>query len=218
MSNFYVPERFKPALERIAALDDPDIESIQQALASAAPALNIQSIIEHVKGSLSKAIPDIESIIQTLSSMNNARASTDIPVEQFVRDIIPPRMVAREEKAFDRAAFERKLISLLSVESLILSAKASDVQHEYERLFISARIMTDVRTVFSQAGTEAVGTMIVHNLTIRYSQEGEFKELFIAMDDADIAKLRKVLDRADTKTAILEGLIKKTDIPYFESK
>ena len=218
MPNFYIPERFNPALARIASLRDEDIEQIRQALASAAPALKIQSVVAHVKASLPKQILGIEDIIQTLGSMNNARIGAEVPIEQFVRDIAPRRMVARKEKAFDQAAFEQKLISLLSVESLTLSAKASDVQHEYERLFISARIMTDARTVFNEAGTEAVGTMIVHNLNITYSQAEELKELFIALDDADIAKLRKVLDRADTKTTTLERLIERTDIPYFESK
>ena len=218
MPNFHVPERFKPALEQIVILRDEDIEKIRQALASAAPALKTQSIITHVTASLRKEIPKIEDIIRTLISMNHTRVGSDIPIEQFVRDIMPPRIVAPKEKAFDQAAFERKLISLLSVESLTLSTKASVVQHEYERLFISARIITDVRTVFNQAGTEAVGAMVVHNLNVKYSQAGEFKEFFIAMDDADIGKLRQLLDRAETKTATLEGLIKKTDTPYFESQ
>lgn len=218
MPNFYVPERFQAVLQQIAILPEDDIDRIQQALASAAPALKIQSVTAHVKASLSKEIPRIEEIIETLNNMNTARVGADVPVEQFVRDIPSPRTVSRKEKVFDRAAFERRLISLLSIESLTLSAKASDMQHEYERLFVSARIMSDVRTIFDQAGTEAVGTMIIHNLNIEYSQAGEYKELFIALDDADIAKLRKVLDRADKKTTVLEELIKRTATPYFESK
>jgi hypothetical protein len=78
--------------------------------------------------------------------------------------------------------------------------------------------MSDARTVFNQTGTEALGTMVVHNLNIKYSENGQFKEVFIALDDADIAKLRRVLDRAETKTATLEKLIEKTGVRYFDSK
>jgi hypothetical protein len=38
------------------------------------------------------------------------------------------------------------------------------------------------------------------------------------MDDADLAKLRRVLDRAEAKTTVLEKLIEKTGVRYFDSK
>ena len=60
--------------------------------------------------------------------------------------------------------------------------------------------------------------MIVHNMNVTYAQEGERKEFFVAMDNADIAKLRKVLDRADAKTTVLQELIERSGTQYFESK
>ena len=149
--------------------------------------------------------------------MNNARVGADLSPQEFAHNVAA-HLPSRKDKPTDTLALERKLTALLGVESLVISAKAFDVQHEYDKLFITARIITDTRAVFNQAGTEAVGTMIVHNLNIKYSENGQFKEAFIALDDADIAKLRRVLDRAEAKTAILEKLIEKTGIRYFEGK
>jgi hypothetical protein len=215
--NFYVPERFQPALNRIVELADAEIESIRQALASAEPSLDVGSLTAHVQSSLKKEVPEIEDIIRTLVSLNNARMSADVSVERFVRDI-PRRVTERKGKAFDRTGFERRLVALLNVESLTISARAFDIQHEYERVFVSARIVTDIRTVFDNTGTNPVGAMIVHNLNIKYSKSGTFKEFFIALDDGDVAKIKTILDRAETKSSSLEAALERSGIRYFESK
>ncbi|HTW64475.1 MAG TPA: hypothetical protein VME17_07665 [Bryobacteraceae bacterium] len=217
MPSFYIPEGFRPALVRIAAMSNADVDDLHKALATAAPTLKVETIIGHLQSTLKKDIPDLPEIIHTLSNMNNARVGAEVAVREFAHDI-SAQFAARKDKSPGADTLERKLILLLSVETLVISAKAFDVQHEYEKLFIAARIVTDTRTVFNQAGTEAVGTMIVHNLNIKYSEGGEFKEVFIALDDADIAKLRKVLDRAEAKTSVLEKLIEKTGTPYFDAR
>jgi hypothetical protein len=218
MPSFFIPEGFKPAVARIAAMSDKEIDDLRSALSSAAPSLNIKALAAHAQTALKNDFPDLEDIVQTLASMNNARVGADVSAKDFARDVAE-QFASRKDKLPPGAdTLERKLTSLLEVEPLVVSAKAFDLQHEYEKLFMAARILSDTRTAFNQAGTEAVGTMIVHNLNIKYSENGQFKEVFIAMDDADLAKLRRVLDRAETKTAALEKLIEKTGVRYFDSK
>lgn len=202
---------------RIAALSDAEVAELHQALSSVTPTLKIQSIVERVRAVLTKEIPDLVDIIQTLSSMNNARVGADFSAQEFARDI-SEQIESRRDKLPGADTLESKLASLLGAEPLVISAKAFDVQHEYEKLFIAARILTDERNVFNQEGTEAIGTLIVHNLNIKYSENGQFKELFIALDDSDIAKLRRVLDRAEAKTIVIERLIEKTGVRYFDAK
>jgi hypothetical protein len=195
MPSFYIPEGFKPALASIAAMSEADVAELHKALSSAVPTLNIQAIVAHVRNAIQKESPDLADVIQALSSMNNARVGSDVSARDFARDV-SEQFGSRTAKPPGADTLERKLGSLLEVEALVLSAKAFDIQHEYDKLFIAARILSDSRTVFSQAGSEPVGTMIVHNLNIKYSENGQFKEIFIALDDADLMKLRRVLDRA----------------------
>jgi hypothetical protein len=217
MPNFYVPEGFKPALGRIAAMSEEEVTELHRALSSSTPTLKIQAIVEHVRTVLKRDISDLADIVQTLSSMNNARVAADVSAQEVAHDI-SEQFGLRKAKPPGVDTLERKLVLLLSVEPLVISAKAFDVQHEYEKLFIASRIMTDMRTVFNQTGTEALGSMIVHNLNIKYSEDGQFKEIFIALDDGDVVKLRRALDRAEAKKTILERLIEKTGVRYFETK
>jgi hypothetical protein len=211
--SFYIPENFRPAITRIAAMSEAEAEELRLALSSATPTLNIRALIAHTQTALKKDIPNLSDILRTLANMNNARVGSDVSTRDFAHDI-----AAQFTTLPSAETLEHKLELLLDVEPLTTSAKVFDVQHEYERLFMSARIVTDTRSVFNSAGTEALGTMIVHNLNLKYSENGQFKEIFIAMDDADITKLRRVLDRADIKTATLEKLIDKTGVRYFDSK
>jgi hypothetical protein len=213
---FRVPESFTPALERIAGMPEENFQNLQAALASAKPTLKIQALIGQVQAALKIEIEDLSNIVQTVSNLSNARSSSDTPVEQLARDVSRP--FSRKNKSFDPTVLERRLTSLLSIESLVFSARAFALQHEYGNLFISARIVSDVRPVLNPAGAEPVAAMIVHNLSLKYYHAGEYKEMFIALDEADVTKLRKVLDRADAKVASLARFIEKTGVQYLDSK
>jgi hypothetical protein len=75
-----------------------------------------------------------------------------------------------------------------------------------------------MRTVFDPEDSQPSGALIVHNLKITSFRGGEFEETYFALDNADLVILRKVLDRAEAKTASLESVIAKTGLKYFESK
>ena len=209
----------KPIVARIQALKDPDFNRILAALESAKPSLSI----EHLAAEVSKALPekfeDADKIIRALDSMNRVRLNANRTIEQFVREMVDP-VEAQAESAppFDSTKFFARVSALLSAEALLVSARASVLQHNYDRVFLSAEVVSDVRSVFDQDGKKIQGSIIVHNMNVTYAQEGERKEFFVAMDSADIAKLRKVLDRADAKTTVLQELIEKSGTRYFESE
>ena len=136
--------------------------------------------------------------------------SVGASVEEIAQDL------AREESKGSPKVRDR-LIALLGIDNLRLSAKAADVQHHYERIFTAARITTDLRPVFHPDSTALVGAMIIHNLSITYYRRGRYCEAFFSMDSDDIATLRKVLDRADLKSASLDELVRRSGTEYFKN-
>jgi len=193
-------------------MSDPDVQTIREALSSLKPHLKPEAIVKSTAGK--SEIADFVEIVQTLTSLSITRFRVDVPLEEFVHDVSRSLPLKKDL----RAALDVNLKSLLSIDALVLSARAFDIQHEYEKVFRSARIVTDLRPVFSADGTAAIAAMIVHNFIVSYFQHGEFKEVVFALDDADVTALKKILDRAETKTKTLEQLITKADVPYFESK
>jgi hypothetical protein len=197
-------------------MPEDEVSALREALSRIGVTLKPVSLASRVRSELQSTSPELDEIIQTLVALNSARVSTDVSLEHFVKDVA--RSVGRRRKDYDQSAFEHRLMSLLSVESLELSARAAEIQHDYERVFASARIVSDIRSVFGTSTIQPVGAMILHNLKITYFEEGRIREAFFALDNADIANLRKVLDRAELKTAQLEQVISKAGLQYFESK
>ena len=148
--------------------------------------------------------------------MTRARLRADRTIDQFLQDIVPS-IEAKTTHKFDTQKFFERLSALLSTQALLVSAKATDLLHDFDRVFISAEIVSDVRTVFDENGMQIKGSIIVHNLNITHVQEGEIKNFFVAMDGKDISKFRTVLDRADAKAGVLRELIEGSGIQFFEA-
>lgn len=203
-------------------MPEEEFQAIYGALSSVHPHIKSDSIAAEAKTLLKTDIPDFDDIVQVLSGMNASRAGIEIALDQLVRDataaLLRWNRASKPPQHFDAPVFEKRLVAFLSIETLILSARALDVQHEYEHVFQSARILTDLRPIFNAAGSDLQGAIIVHNLKITYYAMGEYREAFFALDNSDLITLRKILERAETKTTSLEALATKADVPYFESK
>ena len=215
MLEFRVPEQIKPVITRILALDSKDHQDLLEALESAKPSLDIIRLADKVSAALSNRLEGVVEIIRALNSMNHARLGAHQSVEDFVQAInrsIDPEL----HDGLDKAESLRKISSLLKAQALLISARASDLQQDFDRVFISAKVVSDLRTVFDQSGDKIHGAMVIHNLNITYAQDGDFKNFYVAMDSSDIAKLRTVLDRADVKSSALRDSVEKAGNRYFE--
>jgi hypothetical protein len=103
--------------------------------------------------------------------------------------------------------------------SLGVIAKAEWIRSESDRVFINAQIFTDIRSVFPQDPDEQPkAAVIIHNLRIRYAENGEAKQLFLALSDTDVEQLRSVLNRADQKTSSIKSLMAGTEVPILEEQ
>lgn len=217
MPRVSVPEPIRAILARITGIPNGEFRTLVEALNAVPPSLRASKLTDQIRASLPKEIPDLGEIIQAVTSMNVARLNIAMPQDEFLREVAAS--IARDGvKGFDPSLFESRLLELLSVEAISLSGRAEYVQHQYEGFFTSARILSDIRTIFDESGSSPLGAVIVHNLKISYFRNGEYQEAFFALDNADLETMRKSLDRAELKTASLEAIIKKAGLKYLESK
>jgi len=120
-----------------------------------------------------------------------------------VLDAITPAVKAREHqderlRAWGgcRAGLERLLIT----QSISLAAKAIDISYDFERVYITGRLLTSVRPVFDEPREEIVGSTIVQTLRLEFvSSDGDQSSISIALDADDIRQLRKECERAINK-------------------
>jgi hypothetical protein len=120
----------------------------------------------------------------------------------------------------DWPAFEAVLTEAFSMDSaLSLSAKALDVMTDHQRVFMSARVLTDLRPIFRFDVSEAPAAMVpVHTLKCTYRSEGVPRDFYVAMDSIDLANLVETLQRALAKDKSLRSLAEGTNLSVLEIK
>jgi hypothetical protein len=170
---------------------------------------------------------EVASMMDTLVSLYVLRDEVDLSVEEFVDEIVEA-MEESKTASLDlpdekRRMFRERLPRLLSVESLDVAARATNLLYEYEHtLHGNARVLTDVRPVFA-TGPQGVeeqprGAIIAHTLKLSYHERRRVKDFFVTLDTDQVDQLIEALQRANLKAEQLRAHLKDADLPYIDAK
>lgn len=211
MAQLRIPEEYVPGLVQIIKMPDPTVEELSAALSRLPPSLNTKSISKTVSEKI-KGVPekDLRRIVRTLVSLYSVHASSKATFSDFVDDILAAmaRSDNRELASADKEKTAVRLRRLLSSDALKLASKGLFLRIEHERVFCSARILTDSRTVYSEDPTvPPTGAVITHMLKVAYHHGDRLREIYFAMDAGDLKELRELLDRAEAKAKTLEAVL-----------
>lgn len=222
MLSVTIPEQAKPLIRYIGAASDEDFDAVKDIVSTTPPNLRFEKFAEQTKDRLSKLSPeiaDLASIITNISRSIKEGVSASEIAEGVANVAVPPPSAefSPQSRAEAISRIKNRLVALLDIHSVKIFARASEVQHEYEDVFISARIMSDMRTVFAPDTAEPTGVMIVHNLKVRSIRDGAYCNRYFAMDDADLDFLQQAIQRAKDKSKSLQAVIGKSGLTYFDS-
>lgn len=219
-----IPPQYHECLRRILALDPTSSVSLAEALATAPMSLDWRKLSATVSDRVQGLSPgDVSVILETLVALYSVRAVLDGPVEQFITDLLDGLRTSGDFPQVSACTEEhlmRLFSPLLGLDSSVgLLSKARHLLNEYQKVYCSARVVTDLRPVFAgDAGSPPAAMIVVHTFRVHYHQGGEFKEIFLSLDTSDIKALRELLDRAEEKASSLRSLVNSWDIPCLETE
>jgi len=160
----------------------------------------------------------IVHIINSISSSQEVQKTSHVPVAEFAGDVWDAlRRDAPDAAAkMDESRFKNRFIALIGQPDIqLVTSKAERLKHDAERTMIDARIITDIRSIFSQDASTPPRTMvIVHTLQMRYHDSAEeHRSIYIALDDNDLEMLGEAVERAKTKKKTLASLLESANLP-----
>jgi len=175
-------------VKRISELDDQSFSSLRKALADAKLTFSIEELAVQIsKNITSLTIAESEGIIRTVLSMYSAQRDSKHDWNELFFAF---------RKSLGAELFEQQLeIALLRMrqlaegsESIKLIGKAMTVCNEQDKVFLSSRILSDVRPIFRDDEKRLTigAAIILHSLKVKYRQGRELKDVYIAMDDEDL--------------------------------
>ena len=148
-----IPERYYRGFESFARLDRDSAQQLHAALSTVSPQLRADQVASQVSAAVS-GVPAAETkrIVRMLISLyllreRNSQAADEL-AEEITRAVNRTEDISKPEK-WSPEEFQSALVNFLRIDgALEVISKASSVATDYERVFCSARVVTDVRPIF----------------------------------------------------------------------
>lgn len=214
-----IPKESYGGFAKLLQLTPEQLHEFLAALRSTVPTFSTARFSARVADSVSFAADDVREMVDVLTSLHYIRAEMDLALEDFV-DVVCDALADVEDDAIpkpndgDWQGVRNRLTLVLGVETLGVVAKANVLWFQQDHSFADTQILTDLRPVFGPNPEEApAAAMIVHQLRIEYIEGLARKEFFVAMNVADLQRLRATLDRAERKEESMRSLLKAASVP-----
>lgn len=214
-----IPERYHLGLTLFIELEDEVIEEILASLEkNISPLVEIEKINHTVANQVTQLdVKQSQKIIDFILSLYGLFTETesDFYPQEFVDSLLEFLRTSQEfsEKftEFQLQRFNKRLLRVIEQGGVLsILFKAANVILEQERIFLKARVISDIRPIFDRDLEKGFSSAtIVHTLKLEYRQANNSKEFFVALDSIDIKQLQEQLNRAEKKAEFLRQLIQK---------
>lgn len=217
-----VPKSAWPDIEALLALPSETVYQLCQCLENAPALPDLEDLAEHCSELVPVLVPQTVSVLTLLINLKRLQRSFADSAEDVIDAF---------EQALERAKFpgwesgqkeawkDRRelLVPILSSENAIATmGKVRMLLFESQCTLQESMILTDVRHVYNEAGTEILGGMVLQTLSLSFTEGGDSRQIHIMMTADDVAKLIAQLKRdqrkAETATELLskQGLMELT--------
>lgn len=194
----------------LAALRDADLQSLKFALDELdklkTPILSLKQILSVFSKALTPdtAQPIVRQIVQFCTFQRNQNLDPEEILNEL-KDALKEHWTEEEVRKWEKR--KHVLERIVRNKSISLSVKALDLSYDFQKLFISGRIVTDVRPVFDEVRDDIVGGITYHTLRIDYTSDDGRHTVSFALDNDDLLQLKSACDNALRKTHVANGLL-----------
>jgi hypothetical protein len=198
-----IPTTEREPLVRLALLPEEVFSRVLDATRAYTTLPSRAGLIETFAEAITIDRDDAADVVSAVLELATFRAYRDVDAVEVATDVARSKDLDLSPEG--RATLGQRLQVLLEDRIIAITAKAVDVITEHAHVFHSARILTDIRPVFTKQPSQPPdAAVLVQMLKIDYHENG-IKSFYVALDSQDLRKLRDVIDRAVEKTDSLRG-------------
>jgi len=162
---------------------------------------------------------DAQRIVTQIMALHGLRATFGLPVAQFY-DALTQSLATDtplEWRDDNLAAWEDAKAPVLDAldptHPFNIIQKRTRLSYEHQNVFYDGSLITDIRPVFDENGRDVVQLYVGHSLEVEYFDGSDQRRIFFALDSADVEKLKRACERAQTKEATLKSKFKSLPWP-----
>jgi hypothetical protein len=211
---FAIPEKYQEGFKELATIDEGTFAKIIEGFSYSSLVASVSTLVERISNSQGVNKQTVEQIFVSVASVMSFLESKE-SINEVIEDITK---LSIEKNLFPENAkddFKSRFLNLLDNKHIYYAAKGYSLMREHSNVFLSSRIITDIRPVFNlELESEPKAGLIIHKLHLHYQsdREGDHKDIFLSLDSTDLKILKDALTRAEKKEIALQTILKKAEI------
>jgi hypothetical protein len=218
MTPLSLPDVARSGLQELMGLSPEQVDRLIAAMGSERPRLLHAKFASEVAAKLTDLPAErATAIVLAFLSVALGREETRMSVPSFAEGVsYSPQLNLTEIQRKSLMAFVKRVLEQPSV---VTTAKAWALLVENEHNFAEARVITDIRPVFSDGTDNPQSALIVHLLRITHGdKQGNLSDFVFALDDVDVLKLQDALNRAQAKSSALKRMLTTASMTVLEQE
>lgn len=218
MTPLSLPDVARSGLQELMGLLPEQVDRLIAAMASETPRLLNAKFASEVAAKLPELPAErVTAIVLAFLSLSLGREETHMSVPAFAEGVsYSPQLNLADIQRKSLMALVKRVLDQPSV---VTTAKAWALLVENEHNFAEARVITDIRPVFTDGTDNPHSALIVHMLRITHGdKQGSLSDFVLALDDVDVLKLQDALNRAQAKSSSLKRMLKSASMTVLEQE
>ena len=174
------------------------------------PPLQTTKLLELVARELGDQSVHAESLTRQALAANGMMRQVGLTLEQTITGVHSALQRDSKWSTAELALWskiESHFQAVVASRAVRLVANAIDLSYDYANLYRRARILTDIRPLFSESADSISGTVVSFTLRLRYDSVDGDHDLSLAMDEADVLQLIEQCQRALKKSQTARELM-----------
>ena len=207
-----IPDSIRPDLLRLVEHSEKILSILEETKAQK-PSASAMVFVGLFAGHLSMSVNEAGRLLSALQNLLSVDQETGDIEKTF--EIIASRLPAdaRAKWANKKPVIQSILALLAADHPAVISFKAQRLSHSYERIFMEAEILTDVRPVYTMKGDKILEMIIQHKLIItQHDSNHRNGNIHFTLDARDVVNLKKACDRAIQKAKVLKDSL--SNLPW----
>lgn len=212
-----IPLAQRAAIQELAKLSDAAYTAFRACLSEGPVYSEVGALIEHTSRTVAIHTNLGGQIVAALIGLRGFMDSSNMSVTDVGMGVADDAKAKGYVSAEQTGLLSTRIIELLDIKSLALTAKAFSLITSDAAPFSDARIVSDIRPIFSgkDESLELMASVIVHHLHIEVAGEGENHHS--ALTTSDLMTLRRTVERALDKDRKLREALRGGPLPALEA-
>lgn len=204
-----IPDEHLKFIKATANLSESELISFTKALEIVGIKEDINGLISEISNLSGVEKSTCDSILRIVGSINSTASKFNQKKSEVINDLVTT-LCTDDENSITLSEATIDFLNKISENEIInATMKCESLKLEFENIYASAKIITDIRPIFSDDGRTILSTTIVNTLILEsYQNEGCNSQSF-SLDETDIDSFVNVLERAKLKIAVLKEFIGK---------